>query len=35
MVGECVGANWRCEFESFESTIEAINKALPASILDI
>jgi hypothetical protein len=26
---------WRCEFESFESTIEAINKALSASLLDI
>jgi hypothetical protein len=28
-------ANWRCECESFESTVDAINKALSASLSDI
>jgi hypothetical protein len=30
-VGEAVGADWRCDIESFESTVEPINKALSAS----
>jgi hypothetical protein len=38
-VGEGVGANWhcgwRCEFQSFESTIAPINEALSASLLNI
>jgi hypothetical protein len=35
MGGEGVGANWRCEFDSFESTVDPINKALSASLFDI
>jgi hypothetical protein len=34
-VGEAVGANCHCEFQSFESTVAAINKPLSASLLHI